>query len=129
MNDAAPDPPPRIFAGMRQGFTIVELLVAIAILTIGMLALAGTAGLVASHVGDGGQLTSAAHAARSVIDSLATQRCDSLTAGSSARGAIVVAWAVARDSDAAVIDVNVESPLRRGPRRDAYQAVVQCRRS
>ena len=111
---------------MRHGFTIIELLVAIVILTIGMLALAGTAGLVASHVGDGGQLTSAAHTARTIIDSLATDDCTRLTSGSARRGRITVAWTVARDSVAATIDVATGSPLRRSQRRDAYRVVVPC---
>jgi prepilin-type N-terminal cleavage/methylation domain-containing protein len=111
---------------MRPGFTIIELLVAIVILTIGVLALAGTAGLVASHVGDGGQLTSAAHTARTIIDSLATDDCTRLTSGSATRGRITVTWIVARDSVAATIDVATGSPLRRGQRRDAYRVVVPC---
>jgi prepilin-type N-terminal cleavage/methylation domain-containing protein len=113
---------------MRQGFTIVELLVAIAILTIGMLALAGTAGLVASHVGDGGRLSGAAHAARTVIDSLGTSGCARLTSGSARRGGVEVSWTVIVDSSAATIDLSVGSPLRRGQRRDVYQAIVPCER-
>jgi len=111
---------------MRYGFTIIELLVAIVILTIGMLALAGTAGLVASHVGDGSQLTSAAHAARSIIDSLATRDCASLLSGSATRGPITISWIVSRDSATTTVDVTVGSRLRRGQRRDAYQAIVPC---
>lgn len=112
---------------MRSGFTIVELLVAIVILTIGLIALAGTAGIVASHVGDGGRLTSAAHAARSVIDSLATRPCGSLTSGTAARGGIVVGWTVTVDSTAAMVELRVGSPLRRGRRQDSYEAVIPCR--
>jgi len=113
---------------MRHGFTIVELLVAIVILTIGMLALAGTAGLVATHVGDGKQLTSAAHEARTVIDSLGTLACDRITSGTSTRGGIVLSWTASRDSTAATVDVVAGSQLRRRQRRDAYQVVVPCTR-
>ncbi|HUQ83919.1 MAG TPA: prepilin-type N-terminal cleavage/methylation domain-containing protein [Gemmatimonadaceae bacterium] len=114
---------------MRSGFTLVELVVAIVILTIGLLALAATAGIVASHVGDGGRLTGAAHAARSVIDSLAGQPCARLTSGSSAPGGVVVSWAVSTDSSAATVNLTVGSRLRRGRRRDTFQAVVPCRRA
>ena len=114
---------------MRSGFTLVELLVAIAVLTIGLLALAGTAGIVASHVGDGGRLTGAAHAARTVLDSLAARGCAGLTSGSSARGTVRVSWTVVADSTAATIDLTVGSGLRHGSRRDTYQAVVPCRRT
>ena len=113
---------------MRSGFTLVELLVAIVVLTIGLLALAATAGIVASHVGDGGRLTTAAHAARTVIDSLATQPCGRLTSGSSAPGGVVVSWIVTADSAAATVDLTVGSTMRRGRRRDSFQVVVPCAR-
>ena len=111
---------------MRTGFTIVELLVAIVVLTIGVLALAATAGLVAAHVGDGGRLTTSAHAARSALDSLGGLACGRLTGGSSVRGGITVRWAVARDSLAAEISATAGSELRRRSRTDTYRATVPC---
>ena len=114
---------------MRSGFTLVELLVAIVILTIGLLALAATAGMVASHVGDGGRLTGAAHAARTVVDSLSAQPCARLTSGTSALGGVTIAWTVRADSAVATVDVTVGSTMRRGRRRDTFQAVVPCRRA
>ena len=113
---------------MRTGLTIVELLIAIVILTIGILALAGTAGLLSAHVGDGGRLTAAAHAARSTLDSLRGVSCASLTGGSAVRGSITLGWSVTRDSLSAEIEVTVGSPLRRQSRRDTYRATVPCAR-
>jgi hypothetical protein len=111
---------------MRTGFTIVELLIATVILTVGVLALAATAGLVAAHVGDGGRLTGAAHAARSTLDSLRGVPCASLTAGSVSRGAVTLSWTVVRDSLAADVAVTVRSPLERRTRSDAYRATIPC---
>jgi len=113
---------------MRPAFTVVELLVALVVLTIGLLALAGTAGLVAAHVGDGGRLSASAHVARSILDSLATTRCDAVTSASTTRDATVAAWSVARDSAAARVDLAVRSSLRRGARQDSFQLVVFCAR-
>jgi Tfp pilus assembly protein FimT len=111
---------------MRPAFTIVEMLVAIVVSTIGLIALAATSGLVAAHVGDGGRLTAAAHAARSVLDSLGAQRCDAIVGGSAARDGIAVEWAVSRDSTAAQIELITGATLRRGSRRDTYSLVVPC---
>jgi prepilin-type N-terminal cleavage/methylation domain-containing protein len=111
---------------MRPAFTLIELLVAIAVLTIGVLALAATAGMVASHVGDGGQLTSAAHAARSILDSLGGEDCAALTNGSTTRGRAAVQWTVTRDSAAARIQLTTGTDVRRGTRRDDYRALVPC---
>ena len=111
---------------MRPAFTIVELLVAIVIFTIGLVALAATSGLVAAHVEDGGRLTAAAHAARTVLDSLGARRCDAIVGGSAARDRISVEWTVSRDSSAAQVELIAGAVLRRGTRRDAYRLVVPC---
>ena len=113
---------------MRTAFTIVELLVAIVVLTIGVLALAATAGLVATHVGDGGRLTSAAHAARSVIDSLISVPCDRIVSGMAVRGTVPAEWTVTRDSLAVAIEVGVGVELRRGSAREMYRAAKPCER-
>ena len=73
---------------MRPAFTLVELLVAIVILAVGVLALAATAGLVAAHIGDGARLTGAAHVARTVLDSLGGRDCAAITTGASSRDGI-----------------------------------------
>jgi prepilin-type N-terminal cleavage/methylation domain-containing protein len=115
-------------AVMRPAFTLVELLVAIAVLTVGLLALAATAGIVASHVGDGARLTDSAHLTRSILDSLATSDCAAVAGGRIARAGVSAEWTVTRDSTAAVIDLQVGSELRRGTKRDAYRALVPCGR-
>lgn len=111
---------------MRPAFTIVEMLVAIVISTIGLIALAATSGLVAAHVGDGGRLTAAAHAARTVLDSLGAQRCDAIVGGSAARDGIAVEWMASRDSSAAQVELITGAVQRRGTRRDVYRLEVQC---
>jgi len=111
---------------MRPAFTIVELLVAIVIFSIGVLALAATAGLVASHVGDGARLTDAAHAARSLLDSLATRPCATLVSGSVIDGGRTVQWEVRRDSLAASVDLTIGARLRGRSQRHAYRALIPC---
>ena len=115
-----------IFARMRPAFTLVELLVAIVVLTVGLLALAATAAMVASHLGDGARLTSSAHIARSILDSLGGTDCGAVTSGATSRGGVSVEWRAARDSSTAEIDLTAASELRRRSRRDAYRMVVPC---
>ena len=105
---------------------MVELLVAIVVFTIGLVALAATSGLVAAHVGDGGRLTGAAHAARTILDSLGGRRCDALIGGSAARDGIATEWTVSRDSSSARVALIVGAVLRRGIRRDSFELVVPC---
>ena len=113
---------------MRAAFTLVELLVAIVVLTVGLLALAATAGLVASQVGDGGRLTGAAHVAHSLLDSLALHECVAVVSGASRRQGSSATWDVARDSIAARVEMRVGTDLRRGTRDDTYRLVVPCAR-
>lgn len=111
---------------MRPAFTLIELLVAITVLTVGVLALAATAGLVASQVGEGGQLTRSAHLARSLLDSLGALECGSLTSGSTSRDGAAAQWIVTRDSASADVDLTVGAALHRGTRRDAYRVDIPC---
>jgi hypothetical protein len=113
---------------MRPALTIIELLVAIVVFTIGVLGLAGTAGLVAGRLADGERLTSAAHVARSVLDSLGAVPCDRVAAGTVSRGRVQAQWTVARDSVAARVDLVIGVDLRRARRRETYQLVVPCAR-
>ena len=113
---------------MRPAFTIIELLVAITVLTVGVLALAATAGLVASQVGDGGQLTRSAHLARSILDSLGALDCAAVTSGSATRDRTTMQWTVSRDSVAAQVELTTASVLRRRTRSDVYRVLVPCGR-
>src|SRR6478735_3615827 len=91
--------------GMRPAFTIVELLVAIVVFTIGLVALAATSGLVAAGVGDGGRLT-AADAARTVLDSLGATSCGRVVGGSAAGEGVAIQWSATRDSTAAHVELS-----------------------
>ena len=113
---------------MRPGFTLVEMLVAVVVFSVGVLALAATAALVAGHIGDGGRLTSGAHAARSTLDSLASRPCDELASGAASSASADVRWEVARDSATASVELSVVTPLRRRQLQRDYQVLVPCER-
>jgi prepilin-type N-terminal cleavage/methylation domain-containing protein len=111
---------------MRSAFTLVEMLVAIAVLSVGVLALAATAGLVAAHAGDGARLTDAAHAARSVTDSLATRPCSTIVSGASRNDGRTIQWTARRDSLGVQVDVSVRAALRRSTQQLGYRALIPC---
>jgi type IV pilus modification protein PilV len=72
----------------RRGFTIVEILVAVIVLSIGILALAGTLGTITRMMSNGQQKTRAATVAASILDSLRNKayssipKCSGLSNGS-----------------------------------------------
>lgn len=67
----------------RGGFGLVELVVAIMILSVGVLGLASTAAYVTRQVNEGGQATYAANRVQTLMDSLrAVPNCSGLASGS-----------------------------------------------
>lgn len=64
----------------RHGFTLVELIVAIMILTVGVLGLASTAAVVSRQTGGGTQQTIAANIASSRFERLRGRSCSAIVA-------------------------------------------------
>ncbi len=62
-------------AGDRRGFTLVELIVAIVILSVGVLGLASTAAVVTRQIGGGAQQARAAAVAQARFESLRGMSC------------------------------------------------------
>ena len=83
----------------RGGFTIVEVLIAVVLLGIGMLVLAGGAGGVTRMLSNGSRKTRAYAAATSIVDSLrnmSANHCSTMPASGSGTypGGISHSWAV-----------------------------------
>ena len=112
----------------ERGFTIVEVLVAIMILSVGIMGLVTTAGLVTRMIGQGQRYTEASALANERIELLRTSQCAAVGSGSETRGAYQINWrvvAVAGDKGRA-IQVAVQSPTTRGPRTDTFETVQFC---
>ncbi len=83
-----------------QGFTIVEVLVAVLVLTVGVTALVGSAGIVTRMIGQGRRTTQVAQRAERRLEILrqtalsATPQCTGLTGGTSTSGGITETWTV-----------------------------------
>ena len=66
--------------GLRAGFTVVEIIVAIMVLSIGVLGLASTAAVVQRQMASGERQSAAAAIAQSRFDKLTSVNCQSLAA-------------------------------------------------
>ena len=111
----------RLAAGNRAGFGLVELIVAIMILSIGVLGLASTAAYVTRQVNEGGQTTYAAARVQSLIDSLrGLSTCDNLVAGrieaTAANKRILQSWTVVPSASgrSATFQINIRWTTPRG---------------
>jgi type IV pilus assembly protein PilV len=121
----------------RDGFTLAEIIVAIVILTIGLLAMASTSGAVARQMTGARRQTVAATIAQSRFDSLTSVRCAALapasgttsttTSGSSTRGGVTETWTVTDGDDIKNITVRISFPGLSSPL--VYQSILPCRDS
>ena len=84
--------------GQRAGFTIVELVIAVIILSVGVLGLAATTALVVRQVTLADVNTERAAAQQEVMERLRATSTNSITTGSTTVGAFTVSWAVTDSS-------------------------------
>ncbi|MDQ3696939.1 MAG: prepilin-type N-terminal cleavage/methylation domain-containing protein [Gemmatimonadota bacterium] len=113
----------------RAGFTVVEVIVAIMILTVGVLGLASTAATVTRMMGSAEIESDAATIATARFETLRATRCP-VASGSASGAGISERWVVSQMGNAAfrmyqVVDT-VQYRNRRGLRTQAYRSVVQC---
>lgn len=111
----------------RRGFTIIEVLIAVMILTVGIVGLATTAALVTRMVGQGQRYTEAASMASERFEILRAQPCASLANGSQTSGGYTVAWTVTTvGGSGRQFDVTVTSPTTSGTRQDVFTTMRNC---
>jgi prepilin-type N-terminal cleavage/methylation domain-containing protein len=119
----------------ESGFTLVEVLVAIVVLSVGVIALAGSTAMVTRMIGRGKVDTRVAQVASRRIEVLrlaansTTPRC---TAAGFANGGPVTAdgvtetWTVPAAGKVRSIQVNVSYRTARGPRNASVLTRIEC---
>jgi prepilin-type N-terminal cleavage/methylation domain-containing protein len=113
----------------RAGVTLVEVLVAMTLITFAALGLAGVSGSIAGEMGNGMRHTIAASVAQARLDSLTSLACTSLAGGAATgyantRG-VSENWQVVDGKNIKTIIVNVTIPKRANPLH--YETIVPCR--
>ena len=103
------------------------MIIAIIVMSIGIMGLAGTASYVAIQMGGGNAQTIAAAMANKVADSLASRKCSSLVSGSQTRRGVTVSWTVSDSSRTKWVAEQAQYKLKRGATKTFnYTAVIQC---
>jgi Tfp pilus assembly protein PilV len=118
------------------GFTIIEVVIAICILSIGILGLAGTAASVTRMVGRSQQYGKAASLAAERFEILRAQvaptpanggtACASLPSGTSTSGTYGVAWTSAAATNGWLVRIVVTSHTARGTKTDTFTQILSC---
>ena len=117
----------------RSGFTLVEVLVAVTLLSVGVVAMAGTAGTVTRMVGRGKVDTRAAQLATLKMDSLraraygTTPRCTALVnGGPDAIEKVSLSWTVTNTGTGRAVRVAAAYNTPRGTRTEALNTYIEC---
>jgi prepilin-type N-terminal cleavage/methylation domain-containing protein len=110
----------------RAGFTLVELMVAMLMFTVGLLALASTSVVVVSQMGDAGRMGVAASTAQTRIERLRSGACTTAQTGTSAARGVSESWTVTPMTRSARIDVTITYSTRRGLRSQTYRSMMRC---
>jgi prepilin-type N-terminal cleavage/methylation domain-containing protein len=119
-------------AGTRRGVTLVELIVAMSILTVGLLAVAGVSGSIARSLGESRGETLAATAAMTRFEKIAGKQCSTLTLGTSwtteeVRGITEKYRIQSGSNNTLLVEDSVFWVNRRGTRRAAFTTILPCR--
>ena len=115
----------------RRGITLIELLVAMSILSIGLMAIAGVSGSITRSLGESRNETLAATAAQARFERIAGTQCSSLSLGSVTQESnrnITERYIVIDEGNNTrrVID-SVSWVTRRGTRLAAFTTLLPCR--
>ncbi len=112
----------------RRGFTVVEVLIAVLVLSIGVLGLAATAAVTTRMIGQGHRFSEASAMAGQRFEMLRSGDCTTLTSGSAYEGRFVATWTVqdVASGRARRVSMIVQSPTPRGMRADTFATTIPC---
>src|SRR6266550_8983706 len=116
----------RPVAHSRGGFTIVEVVVAIMIFTVGLLAMAGTASLIMMTVAGSRTRSVAATVAESRFERMRAQGCVAHTSGSAVTRGIREDWSVKTLARADDVTVVVTMLSNHRVRTQAFRSYIPC---
>jgi prepilin-type N-terminal cleavage/methylation domain-containing protein len=117
----------------KAGFTIVEVIVAMLIMTTGLLAIAAGSGSVFRMLGSGRRSTLVSAVAQARLETLrrdanrTVPRCTALSAGSAIQsGGITERWLITTSGNTRIITEIVTQPTPRGTSMDTVIAIIEC---
>ena len=116
---------------VRRGVTMVELIVALAIVAVGVFGLAGGATLVTRLMGGGTVQSRAATIANAHIEELRAKSCSALSSGTDTVRSVITSWTVtpvnvSGTARGASISMTVQYPTTKGLRSQFYNTVLPC---
>jgi len=116
----------------ERGFTIIEVLIAVLILSVGLLGLVSSGAMVTRMIGEGNRLTEASTVANRRFEIFRSQwganACAGAANGSTTSQGFTVAWTVTSiaGGKARQVQLTVTGPTARGTRTDTFYRTILC---
>lgn len=113
----------------ERGFSLVEVMIAMIILTVGVLGLAASSAAIARMTSEGDRFSESAAHANSVTDSLRLVPCASLASGAGTRGAFSLRWTITNNATYTLLRdvlVQVTYDTKGQTRTSNYNTQLSC---
>jgi prepilin-type N-terminal cleavage/methylation domain-containing protein len=111
-----------------RGFTLPELLVALMLFAIGVVALASSSRFITSLAHGAHTQNIAGHAARSLLDSLRSKPCPAVVSGRDSARSVALDWTVSGMSDSKYVHTTVRFLDAHTPRTLTFESLLPCDR-
>ncbi len=109
----------------EAGLTLVEIIVACTVLTVGLLALLHTAALTSRMINEAALATEVSAVAREHLEALLDNGCGSTSGGDKTIDRLRVSW-TATSGATEWIAVRVRAPTPQGTRVDSFSTALAC---
>ena len=111
----------------ERGFSLAEVMIAMVILTVGVLGIAASSAAITRMTAEGGRQGGSAAVAESRIELLTATPCASIVStGSATTGKFTETWTVTTAGLLNTVTVNVSYPSGRTTRTSTYVAYISC---
>ena len=113
----------------RSGFTIIEVIIAITMLSVGLLGALGATAATIRVLGESDRMVTAAYQATQQLEQLEALGCDAATAGSDTQQGVDLRWTVAGSATTSTRPILLTATYRMGRGRvrvDTFEKALQC---
>lgn len=109
-----------------RGFSLIELMIAMVILTVGVLGVTASARMVTQMTGSGGRYGGSAAVASSRFEILRASTCTTLANGTATTGKYSESWTIATAGQLKTVTLTITYNNGTTTRSDVYSSSISC---